>query len=307
MSRFWKRFLREGQGLFTRGTKPQIWLGAFGKHPGWDDHIDDIGLETDSLLLAKQILYVDGIGGQISSGEWEKLDSTQRLDEFKHVFLWKRGDAFLIGRISASRDGKNRTQYPLVLCAHCVRIPFGWALTNVSESLEAVETQCKSVQLADEVRAVLGQSLTELRHKVAHLTEQSFCGDLNDRAFKERLGLASDRESVYRAAYAIQTQLAGYLAGSDWKIGNRLAARQVRLPAAAGFAVETLRFWTRFLDAQLRRGIPVLLVVPLDESWIDVTCGEPTSRDLFSLRATRQIVKVSTRSRRDSERVPWRQ
>ena len=94
MSRFWKRFLREGQGLFARGTRPQIWLGAFGKHPGWDDHIDDIGLETDSLLLAKQILYVDGIGGQISSGEWEKLDSAQRLGEFKHVFLWKRGDAF---------------------------------------------------------------------------------------------------------------------------------------------------------------------------------------------------------------------
>ena len=89
MSRFWKKFLREGQGLFARAGKPQIWLGAFGKHPGWDDHIDDIGLETESLLLAKQILYVEGIGGQIDSGEWERLEEAQRLREFKHVFLWK--------------------------------------------------------------------------------------------------------------------------------------------------------------------------------------------------------------------------
>jgi hypothetical protein len=294
MSRFWKRFLREGQGLFARGTRPQVWLGAFGKHPGWDDHIDDIGLETESLLLAKQILYVDGIGGQISSGEWERLDSAQRLTEFKHVFLWKRGDAFLIGRISASRDGKNRTQYPLVLCAHCVRIPFAWALTNVSESLRGVETQCKRVRLADEVRAVLGQSLGDLRHKVAHLTEQSFSGDLNDPTFKERLGLGRDLEPVYRAAHAIQTQLAGYLAGSDWKIGNRLAARQVRLPAAPGFAVETLGFWTRFLDAQLRRGIPVLLVLPLDESWVDVTCGEPVSSEFYSLRVRPEVLTISS-------------
>ena len=147
---------------------------------------------------------------------------------------------------------------------------------------------------------MLGQSLGDLRHKVAHLTEQSLFGDLNDRAFKERLGLARDLEPVYRAAHAIQTQLAGYLAGSDWKIGNRLAARQIRLPAAPGFAVETLGFWTRFLDAQLRRGIPVLLVLPLDENWVDVTCGEPTSRDLYSLRATRQIVKVAS----EADQIP---
>jgi hypothetical protein len=294
MSRFWKRFLREGQGLFALGTRPQVWLGAFGKHPGWDDHIDDIGLETDSLLLAKQILYVDGIGGQISSGEWEKLDSAKRLGAFKHVFLWKRGDAFLIGRISSSRDGKNRTQYPLVLCAHCVGIPFSWALATVSEFLESVETQCKSTQLANEVRAVLGRSLTELRHKVAQLSEESFCGDLSERVFRERLGFAKDLEAVHRTAQAIQTQLAGYLAGSSWKVGNRLAARQVRLPAAGGFPVETLGVWRRFFDGQLRRRVPVLLVLPLDENWVDVTCGEPTPRDLYSLRVTPEILKVAT-------------
>ncbi len=94
---------------------------------------------------------------------------------------------------------------------------------------------------------------------------------------------------------------------SNWKIGDRLAARQIRLPAAAGFAVETLWFWTRFLDAQLRRGIPVLLVLPLDESWVDVTCGEPTPRDLYSLRATRQIVEIASEADEIPGEVPQRQ
>ena len=293
MSRFWKNFLREGQGLFTRVTRPQVWLGAFGKHPGWDDHIDDIGLETDSLLLAKQILYVDGIGGQISSGEWEKLNSAQRLGEFKHVFLWKRGDAFLIGRVWSSRDGKNRTQYPLVVCAHCLSIPLEWALATVSEALESIETQCKSTQLADVVRAVLGQSLGELRHKVAHLTPQTLLGHFNDRAFEERLGLAKELERVYRISYAIQSQLACYLSGWKWKGRANLPASQIRLPAAVGFAIETLAFWSRFFDSQLRRGVPVLLALPLEEDWVDVTCGEPTSRDLYSLRVTPEIVKLA--------------
>ena len=169
MSRFWKRFLREGQRFFGRGPKPQIWLGAFGKHPGWDDHIDDIGLETESLLLAKQILYVDGIGGQVNSGEWERLDGARRLAEFKHIFLWKRGDAFLAGRIWSSRDGKNRTQYPLVVCAHCLGIPFSWALTSVYPCLAEIERQCKATQSANEVRAVLGQALDQLRHSTASM------------------------------------------------------------------------------------------------------------------------------------------
>jgi hypothetical protein len=300
MSPFWKKFLREGQGLFARETRPQVWLGAFGKHPGWDDHIDDIGLETDSLVLAKQILYVDGIGGQISSGEWEKLDSAQRLREFKHLFLWKRGDAFLIGRISSSRDGKNRSQYPLVLCAHCANIPFGWALPNVSKTLEGVEARCKSARLAEEVRAVLGQSLGDLRHKVAHLTESSYQSP-NGRSFEERLGLSKDLEWVYRISYAIQSQLDCYLTGSHQKGGAHSAARQIRLPAAGGFALETLSFWTRFFDAQLRRGVPVLLMLPLEEDWVDVTCGEPTPNDLYSLRATRQIVKVASEA---GEEIP---
>lgn len=291
MSRFWKKFLREGQGLFARGAKPQIWLGAFGKHPGWDDHIDDIGLETESLLLAKQILYVDGIGGQINSGEWEKLDDVQRLREFKHMFLWKRGEAFLIGRIWSSRDGKNRTKYPLVVCAHCLSLPFTWALTNVSRCLGEIEWQCKSTRSAGEVRGVLGQALDQLRRSVADADGQLSRGDPDARTFVERLGLGDDHEGLYRIVYCIYTQLACYLNG---KGAGDLGAGQIRLPAAVGLAAETLSFWSRFLESQFGRTVPLLLTLPLQESWIDATCGEPASREFYSLRAKPEVLAVAS-------------
>jgi hypothetical protein len=294
MTQFWKKFLREGQGLFARGTKPQIWLGAFGKHPGWDDHIDDIGLETESLLLAKQILYVDGIGGQIDSGQWERLDEAQRLGEFGHVFLWKRGNAFLIGRMWSSRDGKNRTKYPLVVCAHCLSLPLNWALTNVSQCLGDVERQCKSAQFADEVRAVLRQALDHLRGAVGQADGERSLREPDPRTFVGRLGLKEEREGLYRIVYCVYAQLSRYLASAGAKDGNELRAGQVRLPVVAGLSAETLSFWSSFLESQLVKNVPVLLTLPLQELWVDATCGEPASKEFYSLRARPDVLAVAS-------------
>ena len=85
MSDFYKRFLMEDVPRATPGTTKQVFLGAFGKHPGWDDHVEDLGLETGSLVEAKKLFYVQGIGGEIDAGAWEKLDDSQRLPAFKHL------------------------------------------------------------------------------------------------------------------------------------------------------------------------------------------------------------------------------
>ena len=63
MSDFFKKFLLEDPRPFSSDGR-YVALAAFGKHPGWDDHVEDLGLETQSLNLAKTVLYVDGIGGR---------------------------------------------------------------------------------------------------------------------------------------------------------------------------------------------------------------------------------------------------
>ena len=52
MASFLKGIMNKlGGGKSSRA--PFINLGAFGKHPGWDDHIDDLGLESSQLINAK--------------------------------------------------------------------------------------------------------------------------------------------------------------------------------------------------------------------------------------------------------------
>jgi hypothetical protein len=282
MSRFLKKFLRESERIFSRKTKPTIYLGAYGKHPGWDDHIDDIGLETESLLLAKQVLYVDGIGGQIDSGEWDKLRENERLAAFKHIIVWKRGDAFLLGRIWSSRDGKNRAKYPMIVCAHCLNVPFYWALKNVLAALEEVERLCKSTDSAEEVRDIIQRTLAELRQSLGSApTSQE---DVKAMAFIDRLELADAQEKLFRITYHLSTRLAASLPG----------ATQIRLPAANGLIQETLTFWIQFLESQFGTDVPILLALPLGERWLDATSGEPTTREFYSLRATPEVLTIAS-------------
>src|SRR5689334_10706102 len=139
MSQFFKRFLIEEGTRLNAEAGQYLALGAFGKHPGWDDHIEDLGLETETLTLAKRILYIQGVGGQIDTGAWEKLEPSQRLEGFNHVFVWQRSGQFLLGRLWSSSDGKGRTRYPMVVCAHCVGASLKWGLEYVLPRLQDLE------------------------------------------------------------------------------------------------------------------------------------------------------------------------
>src|SRR4051812_43369901 len=105
------------------GAAPQVNLAAFGKHPGWNDHIDDLGLDTSQLVNAKQLLYSQGINQNIDAAAWEKLDPDQRIDGFAHDFLWHMPGSLIAGRLWSSVDGKGRDKYPLVLCLQSQGLP----------------------------------------------------------------------------------------------------------------------------------------------------------------------------------------
>jgi len=281
---FWKKFLREAPGIFSRQPKQRVQLAAFGKHPAWDDHIDDIGLESESLLLAKQVLYVDGVGGQINLGEWENLPPGQSLAQFQHVFVWKRGEAFLLGKIGASRDGKNRSKYPLVLTVHCQGIPFFWALEHLLPVLDNAEGQCKEAVSAEEVRYLLKMTSEVLNRLVAQplVKEQDQVSGDN---LLERLQLNQDEEAAGRIIYALKTSLSRYLASAKREDVENLRPGQIRLPAIGSLAALSLSFWTQVLESQLGKDVPLLLTLPMHESWLDATVGEPSAREFFCLRA----------------------
>src|SRR6185503_18295903 len=156
MSDFFKKFLLEDARRLSPSGR-YVALAAFGKHPGWDDHVEDLGLETESLNLAKTVLYVNGIGGQIDSGAWEKLDAAQQLPAFKHVFVWQRSGQILVGRLWSSGDGKSRKRYPMVICLHFMGVTLGWALKHALPALAELEEECARTTSAADVRSLLGR------------------------------------------------------------------------------------------------------------------------------------------------------
>src|SRR5688572_20736555 len=76
--------LGDSQATPASDGGPSLYLAAFGKHPGWDDHIDDLGLETDLLIRVKQLLYIEGIASNLDKGSWDELAPPDRLEKFNH-------------------------------------------------------------------------------------------------------------------------------------------------------------------------------------------------------------------------------
>ncbi len=157
-------FIKRLSRLFGGSGKhePAAHLAAFGKHPGWNDHLDDLGLDTNPLVSAKRMLYMQGISQNIDAGAWEALEAGEpgasraaiaRLDLFRHDFLWNLPDgnnqALLAGRLWSSSDGKGRAKYPMVLCAQIAGMPDGFFTEFVFPFLTRVHERCADAPTAD--------------------------------------------------------------------------------------------------------------------------------------------------------------
>src|SRR4051812_24840365 len=253
MSDFFKKFLVEDARRLGPSDR-YVGLAAFGKHPGWDDHVEDLGLETESLIVAKTLFYVNGIGGQIDSGAWEKLDSAQQLPAFKHVFLWQRSGQFLIGRLWSSSDGKGRKRYPMVVCLHFIGVTLGWALKQALPALAELEEALLRTNSAEDVRALLNRKRVALRESLASAQVQGDYAPVAPEALHKILqNGGSNREGFLRVLYQGQSQLAGFAPGKfntrAQTTGSR--AQQIRVPASGANPEQTLLFWTRFFLTQV--------------------------------------------------------
>ncbi len=108
-SAFQKSFLRD----FRQG-KPEAVLALFGKHPAWNDHMDDLGLSTPSLRTCKKLLYIQGMAANAARQQSTNADVTP----YRHLLLWFRGREAILLRLVESEDGRNRGFFPLVGAVH---------------------------------------------------------------------------------------------------------------------------------------------------------------------------------------------
>jgi len=285
MSDFSKKFLNEDWQAIP--DAPRFYLCGFGKHPGWNDHLDDIGVITDSLVRAKALIY-DGIAHQVESAAWEKGGAEKIAPGFNHTIHWRRLNESLTGLMWSSSDGKGRSLYPMITLAHCVGQPFGWQAEHVLPALAEVGEKCRATKLSSSVVAVLNAAQESLRARVPDnpvlSPAGSSIGEKNWTAFFLR-----EPELLRRVLYHLCVNFTPFAPGSAaWCEGKKMAsvhARCLRLPVVPeATPAESLNAWLSFLATQLDPAVPLLGLLPTGRNWLDVIVGEPDPADFYVLR-----------------------
>jgi hypothetical protein len=297
MSPAFRRFLAEDGGRLAQGQGRFLALGAFGKHPGWDDHIEDLGLETETLALARRVMYVEGVGGLIDKGAWEKLPPEMRLENFDHVFVWQRGGQFIFGRIWSSSDGKGRTRYPMVVCAHYAGATLSWGLERVLPALAELEKSCRAAKTAEEVRALLNRARTSLRTLLSQTGPNIPPPAINPetlRFFVNDAVFGPNQQGWQRIIYDLQNRMASFTVGKFEARDTTAWGQHVRVPAGPGPVDQSLRIWSEFFATRIEKQVPALFIRPAGQNWVDVICGEPASPEFFCLRAQPDALPMAT-------------
>jgi hypothetical protein len=292
MNNFAKFFLNEDwKGV---PNAPRVFLGAFGKHPGWNDHLDDIGLVTTSMVEARSILY-GGIAHQIEHAAWEKAGAGNVLPGFDHVIHWRRLNESLTGLIWSSQDGKGRALYPMIAVAHCVTRSFSWLAGDLLPALEDVKAKCRSTTSAGVVIAHIKgveKALQERQPTTAHVPSAPGPGVAAWAAY-----LSKDPAALRRVLHHLRRNFTLFTPGSlEWcKAEKQGLSRALRLPQVPGASpADSLNAWLSFLGTQLDPAVPFFGLLPVDSNWLDVIVGEPAAADFFLLRARSSEVPVVT-------------
>lgn len=274
-------------GSFIGKRAASAHVGAFGKHPGWNDHLDDIGLDTEPLIAAKQYLYVQGIGGVIDAGQWEALPEADALAEFKHTFVWMDDRDTLVGRLWSSSDGKGRTKYPMVVSAHFSNRGAP-GIPDATPLLEHLEQTCRATTCPEEVRSLIGNA----RIAAAQMLESPAPQPVPRAEFLKTLGIEPASDDAARIAYAAASDFATIESTGVGKVRINLKlgqfkgpAQHIRLPADPAQPLASQRFWREFIAEYVPAGAPQLYVAPAGSPWLDIIVGLPTARQLFCLRA----------------------
>jgi hypothetical protein len=267
MSRFLKAFLREPPDA-------RIHFAAFGKHPAWDDHIDDIGLNTETLALTKQGLYSEGIATQLASGAWNQIESSGTAIDFDHRFVWCRDQQAVAGAIWASTDRKGRTRFPLVICAQS-GFEGPRAVDLLFDPIERLGSLSRNANTQEAVRDAFSKMQAGLSYAVPPPIGGNLFSEITE----------SGENTVLPAMVTLSAGLKNSrLRGA--RETTKTSGSHFRLTAVSTRPKESLIFWSAYLASQRTSpGLPYIVVAMNGKSWIDLIIGEPLPNDFFCLRA----------------------
>ena len=275
MTRFPKIFLREP-------LNGKVHVAGFGKHPAWHDHIDDIGLNTETLVLTKKLLYSQGIATQLASGAWDQIEKSGNAIQFDHRFCWSRKCQTIAGAIWASSDGKGRTRFPMIVCAQAD--VEGWkAIDQFLGPIDQMGMNSKSAHTPAGFRELITRLEAEL-YQLLHSPS----------------GVDPSSEMTESQQSSILPELITLAAGLKNKVHRSLhesmrpGGSHFRLASFLSGPGKNLSFWSAYLAALgLPSSPPCLAIAAIGKPWVDLIVGEPVDNDFFCLRANQTALPAT--------------
>lgn len=270
-----------------RPAKPGVNLTAFGKHPAWGDHIDDLPLPGPELAPFKQALY-----GQIQAAltRWVRsgdnqdrildsgdADADAGLLPLDHHALWIRDKVFILARIGPSRDRAGRAKFPLVVAAQVQGAAPAAAAGVVADALDALFDRCIATQTQEEVRADLARTSAAIASALA--TSALPPTDPAEWRCALATGLTDAPLEVARALRHLRLQAEGTRAA-------RAPASHLRAPTLNRAPTAAAMVWIRLLADRMAE--PLLALAPRAEPWLDLFGPAADAFDLVRIRSTRE-------------------
>jgi hypothetical protein len=267
---------------------------AFGKHPGWEDHAEDVGTSSPALAKLKQHLYNQAIAGVIDQGRWQSAHqpgttdaSTKAAWPYGHEFIAWIDGAFVAGIIMPSRDARQRDRYPLILAMHLEPYPSKSRLAQVFRELRQVHTVAGTKDEKALRAAVAAASSSLAQHPPADeplWSARSAQQWAEPSRWPEPAGTANPNSlaaptGLLRSLYELSRELSAPGAGE--------IAQQLRGQIPAGTSVDSaaeLPLWIAAVWAVHGSALPVMAIKPMDHAVVDVVIGLPDAATIWPIR-----------------------
>lgn len=279
--------LQESPEKVFKETGNRLHLGLFGKHPAWDDHMEDMGLLTPSLIEFKNLLYFGGVSGCIDSGVWMDMPAEGRMEVFDHEMIWSGETGVIFAVMWSSSDGRGRRAYPMVAAVHFLTSRLPARVEPVFSALHGVAQRCRDATSREGIGLAQSEGVESLVQVAKSLVPLSVATwDAAERmAFVNSPCFGENHVGLYRAFYAMQAASAA-AAGDSCKLWLRLASE----PGAT----EDLLVWQVLLRSQVAGGSPLLTLRHRDGAWVDALEGEFPAAEFVRLKARSSEVPLTT-------------
>jgi len=296
---------------------PRLRAAVFGKHPGWADHMEEIGLDTPGLVDLRRALYSEGIARVVDSGAWESLDEADRLDRIDHAFVRRWKGTLTFGMLWSSEDGRGRKKYPMVVAVESEGLPASRAIRLAMPACAAAREVFEATRESAGVRAAVATLQDDLKRIGGREQPQPEPAGRHLRALAAMASspaFGEGREGLYRTMHALETELGAELGTATRSAGSSAStslarARQVaerggslRGPAPGDtngggsglgvHAASSLSAWVDLVEPLTGGRASLLAFCAPEDGWVDVIAGDPGASALACLRTRPSVIPL---------------